>query len=237
MISSSLILPAAMLQSLFLDSFRHASLPAWHAHAAIQHNPSAFNSSASSLWLIPLFLFLLSTIALPKRGTHTALMLFFSCACIALARKSAFCSFVLHSIPCPASCVLHHIWSSPHPARVILHCVHRFPFMQLLCTTHVRIDTLIIAFHLPPSRVRAFVLVPLRLFPSSFIPAASSKPSLASFILLFHACFFRSASCFTSGQHFRILHWLPFMQPLCTPRTHTRIYIKICSLKQWLFSM
>jgi hypothetical protein len=155
---------------------------------------------------------------------------------IALARESAFCScFIQFHVLLPVSFI-----TSGHrriPARVILHCVHRFPFMQLLCTTHVRIDTLIIAFHLPPSRVRAFVLVPLRLFPSSFIPAASSKPSLASFILLFHACFFRSASCFTSGQHFRILHWLPFMQPLCTPRTHTRIYIKICSLKQWLFSM
>mmetsp|Transcript_73110 Transcript_73110/g.200743 ORF Transcript_73110/g.200743 Transcript_73110/m.200743 type:complete len:154 (-) Transcript_73110:7-468(-) len=117
-------------------------------------------------------------------------MLFFSCACmrIALARKSAFCScFIQFHVLLPVSFI-----TSGHrriPARVILHCVHRFPFMQLLCTTHVRIDTLIIAFHLPPSRVRAFVLVPLRLFPSSFIPAASSKPSLASFILLFHALF------------------------------------------------
>jgi len=216
-------------------------------------------------------------------------MLFFSCACIALARKSAFCSFVLHSIPCPASCVLHHIWSSPHPARVILHCVHRFPFMQLLCTTHVRIDTLIIAFHLPPSRVRAFVLVPLQLVPSGSIPAGPfqrmislasfASPHLATIVALFIAlrstsracvrlscprcgsflpvphpsrpfqtlsCFLHSAlSCFVSFILLLASHLVSIFAffigfPSCSrsvPRTHTRIYTKICSLKQWLFSM
>mmetsp|Transcript_73108 Transcript_73108/g.200731 ORF Transcript_73108/g.200731 Transcript_73108/m.200731 type:complete len:144 (-) Transcript_73108:13-444(-) len=143
--------------------------------------------------------------------------------------------------------------------------------MQLLCTT------LIIAFHLPPSRVRAFVLVlsrcslflqvpsqpdPSKEFslllhllhhiwpPSSLsslhcapllaracdcpVPAAALSfqfhpsrpfqtlllPSFCSFML----CFFHSASCFTSGQHFRILHWLPFMQPLCTTHTHAHLH-------------
>mmetsp|Transcript_44310 Transcript_44310/g.130658 ORF Transcript_44310/g.130658 Transcript_44310/m.130658 type:complete len:149 (-) Transcript_44310:683-1129(-) len=148
--------------------------------------------------------------------------------------------------------------------------------MQLLCTTHVRIDTLIIAFHLPPSRVRAFVPVPLQLVPSGSIPAgpfqrmislasfasphlativalfialrstsrvcaivlsplrlfpssSSSQPALPDPLLLpsfcsFMLCFFHSASCFTSGQHFRILHWLPFMQPLCTTHTHAHLH-------------
>mmetsp|Transcript_44312 Transcript_44312/g.130672 ORF Transcript_44312/g.130672 Transcript_44312/m.130672 type:complete len:199 (-) Transcript_44312:684-1280(-) len=198
-------------------------------------------------------------------------MLFFSCACmrIALARKSAFCScFIQFHVLLPVSFI-----TSGHrriPARVILHCVHRFPFMQLLCTT------LIIAFHLPPSRVRAFVPVPLQLVPSGSIPAgpfqrmislasfasphlativalfialrstsrvcaivlsplrlfpssSSSQPALPDPLLLpsfcsFMLCFFHSASCFTSGQHFRILHWLPFMQPLCTTHTHAHLH-------------
>mmetsp|Transcript_12288 Transcript_12288/g.31884 ORF Transcript_12288/g.31884 Transcript_12288/m.31884 type:complete len:225 (-) Transcript_12288:525-1199(-) len=112
-------------------------------------------------------------------------MLFFSCACmrIALARKSAFCScFIQFHVLLPVSFI-----TSGHrriPARVILHCVHRFPFMQLLCTTHVRIDTLIIAFHLPPSRVRAFVLVLSRC--SLFLQVPSQPDPSKEFSLLLH---------------------------------------------------
>mmetsp|Transcript_44315 Transcript_44315/g.130713 ORF Transcript_44315/g.130713 Transcript_44315/m.130713 type:complete len:217 (-) Transcript_44315:614-1264(-) len=127
-------------------------------------------------------------------------MLFFSCACmrIALARKSAFCScFIQFHVLLPVSFI-----TSGHrriPARVILHCVHRFPFMQLLCTT------LIIAFHLPPSRVRAFVPVPLQLVPSGSIPAGPfqrmislasfASPHLATIVALFIALRSTSRAC------------------------------------------
>mmetsp|Transcript_73106 Transcript_73106/g.200720 ORF Transcript_73106/g.200720 Transcript_73106/m.200720 type:complete len:213 (-) Transcript_73106:10-648(-) len=212
-------------------------------------------------------------------------MLFFSCACmrIALARKSAFCScFIQFHVLLPVSFI-----TSGHrriPARVILHCVHRFPFMQLLCTT------LIIAFHLPPSRVRAFVLVLSRC--SLFLQVPSQPDPSKEFSLLLHllhhiwppsslsslhcappracvrlscprcgsflpvphpsrpfqtlSCFLHSAlSCFVSFILLLASHLVSIFAffigfPSCSrsvPRTHTRIYTKICSLKQWLFSM
>mmetsp|Transcript_12287 Transcript_12287/g.31876 ORF Transcript_12287/g.31876 Transcript_12287/m.31876 type:complete len:186 (-) Transcript_12287:472-1029(-) len=157
--------------------------------------------------------------------------------------------------------------------------------MQLLCTTHVRIDTLIIAFHLPPSRVRAFVLVLSRC--SLFLQVPSQPDPSKEFSLLLHLLHHiwppsslsslhcapllaRACDCpvpaaalsfqFHPSRPFQTL-LLPsfcsfmlasFILPLAShlvstfaffigfpscsrsvPRTHTRIYTKICSLKQW----
>jgi len=109
-----------------------------------------------------------------------------------------------------------------HPSRTLpkndLSC-----FICFTTFGHHRRSLHCTALHL--SRVCAIVLSPLRLFPSS----SSSQPALPDPLLLpsfcsFMLCFFHSASCFTSGQHFRILHWLPFMQPLCTTHTHAHLH-------------
>mmetsp|Transcript_32069 Transcript_32069/g.79276 ORF Transcript_32069/g.79276 Transcript_32069/m.79276 type:complete len:190 (+) Transcript_32069:1335-1904(+) len=120
-----------------------------------------------------------------------------------------------------------------HPSRTLpkndLSC-----FICFTTFGHHRRSLHCIALHF--SRVRAIVLSPLRLFPSSFIPADPSKPS----------CFLHSAlSCFVSFILLLASHLVSIFAffigfPSCSrsvPRTHTRIYTKICSLKQWLFSM